>query len=206
MNSKIITDISNFMFVEDKPSKADIIFLPGDGNPQIPEKAAELYKEGYAPLLMPAGGVGVKLGKFSGVQDKKDVYSLDYKTDCEFYTDVLLRNGVPRSAILCEDKSGHTRDNAFLSRLITDEVGLDIKRAIICCKSFHSRRCLMLYQLAFEHIEFIVVPVDVYGITRDSWHTQPYGIERVFGELARCGNQFVGDINNYLLKGEEYDK
>lgn len=26
-----------------------------------------------------------------------------------------------------------------------------------------------------------------------------YGIDRVLGELARCGNQLVGDIKDYLV-------
>ncbi|WP_242974836.1 hypothetical protein [Clostridium thermosuccinogenes] len=56
----------------------------------------------------------------------------------------------------------------------------------------------MLYQLAFPEVEMSVVPVDCYGITRDNWHMQEYGVDRVFGELARCGNQFVGDIKEYL--------
>ncbi len=29
MNSRIITDISNYIFVSDAPQKADAIFLPG---------------------------------------------------------------------------------------------------------------------------------------------------------------------------------
>ena len=41
MNS--IDDITNFIFVEDTPIQADIIFLPGGSNPALPEKAAELY-------------------------------------------------------------------------------------------------------------------------------------------------------------------
>jgi len=69
---------------------------------------------------------------------------------------------------------------------------------MICCKSFHARRCLMLYQLAFPEAEIYVVPVDCYGITRDNWYTQEYGIDRVLGELARCGNQFVEDMKEYL--------
>ena len=37
------------------------------------------------------------------------------------------------------------------------------------------------------------------GITKDNWHKTEQGIDRVLGELARCGNQFVGDIKEYLL-------
>lgn len=198
MDNRIITDITNYIFVSDRLSKVDIIFLPGGSFPEIPERAAKLYHDGYAPLLLPSGGVSVKYGKFSGVKSKSDIYDKEYKTDCEFYTDVLLKSGVPRDSIICEDRSAHTRDNAFMSRKSTNEKGLIIKKGMICCKSFHARRCLMLYQLAFPEAEIAVVPVDCDGITRDNWYKHEYGIDRVLGELARCGNQFAGDIKEYL--------
>lgn len=198
MNSKIISDIGEFIFVNHEPRKADIIFLPGGSDPLPPERAAELYKQGYAPLLMPSGGVSVKRDRWPGVQRKADIYSGDYHSDCEFYTDVLKKNGVPLSAIIPEEKSGHTRDNAFFSRNTADGYGLKIKTAIIVCKSFHARRCLMLYQLAFPEAELIVCPADVFGITKENWHTTRLGADRVLGELARCGGQFAGDIMQYL--------
>ena len=199
MDNRIISDITNFIFVADKPEKADIIFLPGGSFPEIPERAAGLYHDGYAPLLLPAGGVSVKSGRFDGARSKTDIYNKEYKTDCDFYTDVLLINGVPLDAILCEDKSGHTRGNAFLSRKLIDECCYTINKGIICCKSFHARRCLMLYQLAFPEAELVVVPVDCYSITRENWYTHEYGIDRVLGELARYGNQFVDDMKRYLI-------
>ena len=42
MNHRIITDISDYIFVSDPPEKADAIFLPGGSHPQQPEYAAEL--------------------------------------------------------------------------------------------------------------------------------------------------------------------
>lgn len=200
MNKKIIDNITNFIFVSDEPQKVDIIFLPGSSSPDIPELAARLYKEGYSDKFLPAGGVSIKSGKFAGVKAKKDFYNGDYQTDFEFYYDVLIKNGIPESSIYCEDKSGHTRDNAFFSRKIADENGLNIKKAIICCKSFHAQSCLMLYQLAFPETEMFVVPVDSYGISSENWYLQDYGIDRVLGELARCGNQFVGDIKIFTSR------
>lgn len=198
MNNRIITDITNYIFVSDELQAADIIFLPGGSFPEIPEAAAQVYNDGYAPLLLPSGGVSIKTGRFDGVKSKINIYNKDYKTDCEFYTDVLLKNSVPHFSIIGEDESGHTRDNAFMSRKVIDDKGIAIKRALIMCKSFHARRCLMFYQLAFPEVEIYVVPVDCYGVTRDNWYTHEYGIDRVLGELARCGNQFVGDIKEYL--------
>lgn len=199
MTNRIITDISDYIFIADEPEKVDAIFIPGGSHPNQPEYAAELYHAGYAMWIIPSGGISVKRDKWPGVKAKKEIYSRDYKTDCEFFTDVLTKNGVPENAIIGEDTSGHTRDNAFLSRKVVDSVGIDIRTAIIVCKEFHARRCLMLYQLAFPNVKFKVCPVNCYNITKDNWYLSETGIDRILGELARCGNQFAGDIKEYLL-------
>lgn len=199
MNHRIISDISNFIFVADKPEKVDAIFLPGGSHPEQPEYAAGLYHQGYAKWLIPSGGVSVKRDKWPGVRSKADLYSGDYQSDCEFFTDVFLKNGVPASAIIGEDQSRHTRDNAFFSRKVVDKADIEIKTALIVCKAFHARRCLMLYQMAFPEVDIKVCPVHCYNITKDNWFKSEAGIDRVLGELARCGNQFVGDIKQYIL-------
>lgn len=202
MANHFIDDISNFIFISDAPRVVDAIFLPGGPHPETAEYAAELYAKGYAPRIIPAGKYGVKLGRFAGVWSKSDIYSKDYQTECEFMTDVLVRCGVPKNAIIGEDCSEHTRDNAFFTKKLLDKHGIQIERAIIVCKSFHARRCQMLYQLAFSNVEIFVCPIDCYNITKENWYTFEYGIDRVFGELARCGNQFVSDIKQVLIKDE----
>ncbi|MBE6901225.1 MAG: YdcF family protein [Ruminococcaceae bacterium] len=199
MTEKIITDISEFIFVSHEPRKVDALFLPGGSPPQQPEYAAELYKAGFAQWIIPSGGVSVKTNKWNGVRSKADVYNGDYHSDCEFFTDVLLKNGVPLSAIIPENKAGHTRDNAYLSRKAADEKGVKIDSAMIVCKAFHARRCLMLYQMAFPDTRITVCPVHCYNIAKDNWYKSETGIDRVLGELSRCGNQFIADIKNYLL-------
>lgn len=196
--NKIITDISDYIFVADTPQKVDVIFLPGGSFSELPEYAADLFQKGYARFLVPSGGISIKRDKWQGVSSKADVYTGEYHSDCEFFTDVLVKNGVDREAIICENQSQHTRDNAFLSRKTVDEKGIEIKSAMIVCKAFHARRCLMLYQMAFPEVDFIVCPVHCYNISKENWFETETGIERVLGELARCGNQFVGDVKDYL--------
>jgi len=200
--NKIISDISDYIFVADKPQKVDAIFLPGGSFPELPEYAAQLYHKGYTRFLVPSGGISIKRDKWQGVSSKADIYTGNYNSDCEFFADVLIRNGVNKEAIIYENQSQHTRDNAFLSRKVVDEMGLEVKTAMIVCKAFHARRCLMLYQMAFPDVEFIVCPVHCYNITKNNWFTTEKGIDRVLGELARCGNQFVGDIKAYLSVGD----
>lgn len=199
--NKIISDISDYIFVSDTPQKVDAIFLPGGSYPELPEYAAELFHEGYARFLVPSGGISIKHDKWKGVSSKAEIYTANYNSDCEFFTDVLSKNGVPEDAIICENQAQHTRDNAFLSRRILDEMGLNITSAMIICKVFHARRCLMLYQMAFPNVSFIVCPIHCYNITKENWFATEQGIDKVLGELARCGNQFIDDIKSYLRGG-----
>ena len=196
--NKIISDISDYIFISDEPEKVDAIFVPGGSHPELPEYAAELYHKGYAKWLIPSGGVSVKRDKWLGVRSKAEIYNGDYQSDCEFFVDVFVKNGVPTEVIIGEDKSGHTRDNAFLSRKVVDESDIEIKTALIVCKAFHARRCLMLYQMAFPDVKIKVCPIHCFNITKDNWYTTEQGIDRVLGELTRCGNQFVGDVKTYL--------
>lgn len=47
---KFLAQMEEFIFAEKKPEKADIIFVPGNGYPQMAEKAAQLYRQGLAAL------------------------------------------------------------------------------------------------------------------------------------------------------------
>jgi uncharacterized SAM-binding protein YcdF (DUF218 family) len=187
---RIFEDITRFIFLKDKPQKADIIFIPGGSYAEIAEEAAKLWNEGYSGIILPSGKYSVKRGYFPGPLSKADKYDGNYNTEWEFLRDVLIQNGVSEEAILREDKAEYTYVNAILSKEITDKLGLNIKKAIICCKSFHARRCLMYYQLVYPKTEFIICPSDVQGINRDNWFESEVGIERVMGELMRCGGQF----------------
>jgi uncharacterized SAM-binding protein YcdF (DUF218 family) len=192
--SRIIRDITDFVFVSDEPARSDIIFLPGSSRTEIPETAARLYAEKYAPLILPTGNVSIKSGRFGGVKSKKEIYNKNYETECAFYTDVLVSNGVPESAIWGEDKSTYTKENAVFSRRVTDEHNLVINSAIICCRAFHARRCLMYYQLEFPEADIMIVPVDCdEELRKDNWFLNEYGVERILGELSRCGSQFMID-------------
>ena len=190
MYEEFLKQIEDFMFIDDKPEKADVIFIPGNGYPQMAEKAAELYRNGFAPKILPSGRYSITAGRFTGVLDKKECYCGTYKTEWDFLKDVLMQNGVPEEAILKEDQATFTYENAIYSRQVTDHAELEIERAILCCKSYHARRCLMYYQLLYPKTEFYVVPVNADGITRENWRKNEEGIDAVTGELSRIVKQF----------------
>ena len=104
--------------------------------------------------------------------------------------DVLVKNGVDASRILKEDQATYTYENAIYSRKVTDEKGLKVRKAILCCKNYHARRCMLYYQLLFPRTKIYVAPSQADGINRDNWHRQERGIAAVLGEMERCGSQF----------------
>ena len=55
MYEKFLKQITDFIFIDQEPQKADIIFIPGNGFPNPSERAAELYREGFAKKLLPSG-------------------------------------------------------------------------------------------------------------------------------------------------------
>lgn len=187
---KFLKNAGDFVFVENKPEQADIIFVPGNGYPQMAERAAELYREGFAPYILPSGKYSVTAGKFSGVLKKADCYPGEYETEWDFLKDVLIKNGVPEEAVLKENNATYTYENAVFSRRVTDVAGIEIKKAIICCKTHHMRRSLMYYQLCYPETEFIAVPVNADGITRENWRDTEEGVDAVTGEITRILKQF----------------
>jgi uncharacterized SAM-binding protein YcdF (DUF218 family) len=196
----IIEDIGDFIFVEDKMEKSDVIMVVGGSHPELGKKAAELWKQQYAPVILISGGVSIKTGKFPGPKSEAEIYNKSYETEYDFFTDVLLKNGIPQSAFYGENKSSYTKENALFTHKVAKENKLNIHKAILICKSFHARRSLMFYQMAFPDVIFLVSPVPGFDISKDNWYKTDYGIQRVMGELSRCGNQFVDDfINNKAL-------
>lgn len=198
----IISDITDFIFVADEPRRANLIIAVGGSYPQIPEKVAELYREGYAPYVLTTGRFTHNLGHFRGVSDKRDIYNKPYVTECDFYHDVLTSNGVPEAAIIREDKSEYTRQNAEFSRALADEKELKADTVLVVCKSFHARRCQMFFRSAFDRSEVLMIPADIRtGEDRDDWFKSEKGIQRVLGEVKRCGEQMnAEDIQRFLRR------
>ena len=199
MNDKFLNQITEFIFVEDKAEKSDMIFIPGSGFPQLAEEAAKLYHQGLAPYILPSGKYSILNGKFAGVQEKQELYDGEYETEWEFLKEALKKNQVPEEHILRENNATYTYENAIYSRKVTDRLGMEIKKAILCCKPYHARRSLLYYQLLYPETQFYVCPIQDSDVKRDNWYLTEKGIRLVFGEVQRIGEQFV-DITKEMEK------
>lgn len=190
MLNEFIRQAGNFIFMEDEPEQVDVIFLPGNGYPQMAERAAELYRDAYAPLIIPSGKYSITVGHFIGVLAHKERYPGPYETEGDFLADVLRKNGVPEDAILKETEATFTYENAMNTRKLLEKKGIEVKKAILCCKTHHARRAYLYYHAVFPEAKILVCPSDADGITKENWTESNEGIDAVTGEITRVIRQF----------------
>ena len=115
--------ITNLIFAQTCVQKADVILVPGCSQPQIMVLAAKLYQKGFAPYILPPGGANNEISK--------------YKSEWEYLKTIGIKGGLLEAAILKENKARNTFENARLSLEVLNKNKIDIKKAILVCKSYH---------------------------------------------------------------------
>jgi uncharacterized SAM-binding protein YcdF (DUF218 family) len=132
-----------FLCVESGRMRADVIVVLGGGSHDRPERAAELFKERIAPRILVSG-----LG------------------DGPIYRRSLIQAGVPSQAILMEDQSRTTRENAILAVNLLRHQGA--QHVIIVTSWYHSRRALACFEHYAPEIQFYSCP-SYFANTRSEW-------------------------------------
>lgn len=113
-----------------------------DGEPSLTllrrtERAVELWKAKVAPVMVMTGGVGRHPPSEAGVA-----------------ADVALAAGVPAAAILLEDRSRSTEQNASFSRALLGE-----RRVLVVTDAYHVLRSQHIYDRYYDHA--FVLGVDI---------------------------------------------
>lgn len=192
MRERFFDCITDFIFVEDKPERADVILVPGGNYPESARRAAALFARGYAPWVLPSGRYSKPEGRFQDPDGK------GRRAEWEYLRDILTEEGVPESAILKEDRATFTWENAIYSRQVLEDNHIEAKSAIVVCQAFHARRCRMYYQEQFPDTRLLICPVETKGITRDNWFMDEKKIDVVLSEMTRCGSQFTQIMKDRL--------
>ena len=105
MKRNVFDIYTEFIFREDIPEKSDIIFVPGSEEGALAVRAAELWRAGLAPVILPSG----KYAKLTGhLKEHKE-----YASEWEYLKTGLMEQGVPERAIWKEDQATFTYENAL---------------------------------------------------------------------------------------------
>ena len=181
MNNINTEKITNYIFLESKPQKADLAIVFGTRHKEAIEKVYKLYKEGLIPKILVSGGTNV-------ITEENEAHKM---------RDLLISKGVLKRDIILEDQSTNTLENVLFSKnIIKEKIGFNNLNSIIAVtKHYHSRRALMTIKKHFPK-NIIITPVayKIYGFTRDDWFKSEIGKEKVLGEYER--------IKKYIKKGD----
>jgi uncharacterized SAM-binding protein YcdF (DUF218 family) len=108
--------------------KSDCILALGSHDTRVAERAADLFLQEWAPLLIFSGGLG---------NLTQDIWTTP---EADLFAQIAMQKGVPRSAILIENKSTNTGENILFTQQLLQEKGLSPQSFILVQKPYMERR------------------------------------------------------------------
>src|SRR5262245_28451357 len=99
--------------------RADAILVLCSHDKKVAETGAQLFLEGWAPLLIFSGGLG-------------SITREMWKTpEADQFAEIAISLGVPQEAILIENRSTNTGENILFTKQLLAEKQVDPKRFIL---------------------------------------------------------------------------
>lgn len=174
--------IWNYHHLQQQLQPADCILALGSHDLRVADRAAELWLEGWAPLLVLSGG----LGNFTqGMWTEKEA---------DKFAAVARERGVPEEAILIENQSTNTGENIAFTRQLLVSKQLDPQRFIVVQKPYMERRSFATFKKHWPDKDLVVTSPQ---IDFEAYPNEDIPLERVI-------NIMVGDlqrIKEYPAKG-----
>ncbi|MCL6479240.1 MAG: YdcF family protein [Peptococcaceae bacterium] len=163
-----LSAFGRYLVVDEKPRRCDaIVILSGETVPRV-AKGVELYREGYGHLMIMSGG-----GRLTS-----------RLTDADLMLMEAVDLGVPREAVLLENKSESTYENAVnVKKIILEH---DIKSFLLVTSNYHTRRAKYIFGKVFADtdIEFITVAAPDPKYEASAWWKKHEGQQKALIELA----------------------
>jgi len=129
--------------------QADTILVLCSHDKRVAERGAQLYLEGWAPLLIFAGGLG-------GIT--KDLW---VEPEADQFARIAIGMGVPEDKILIENRSTNTGENIRFTKQLLAERGLDPQSFIVVQKPYMERRSFATFKKMWPEKEVTVTSPQV---------------------------------------------
>lgn len=141
--------IWDYLCLRQEPEKADCIVGFGNFNDNIARRAAQLYREGYAPKVLFTGGLG------------RNTEGLLPEPEAVRFAKVAISCGVPEADILMEDKSANTKENIEFTRALLKKAGLPHDHILGVHQPFMERRIKAAMGVYWPGLNFSVTSPQV---------------------------------------------
>lgn len=140
----LVEKIWRYHQLDHELSKADVILVLCSHDTIVAERGAQLFLEGWAPLLVFAGGLGSITGR---------VWS---EPEADQFAKIAVGLGVPREKILVENKSANTGENVLFTRRLLADRTLDPQKFIVVQKPYMERRSYATFRKLWPEKDVIV--------------------------------------------------
>ena len=118
----------DYHHVDHQLSHGDVILVLCSHDTVVAARGAELFLEGWAPLLIFAGGLGAI------------TRHLWREPEADQFARIAIGMGVPKDRILVENRSTNTGENVLFTKQLLAEKGLDPQTFIVVQKPYMERR------------------------------------------------------------------
>jgi uncharacterized SAM-binding protein YcdF (DUF218 family) len=178
--------------------KADCILALGSHDTRVAERAAALYHQSWAPLLIFSGGLG------------RLTHDMWTETEAERFARIAINKGVPTEAILIENQSTNTGENITFTQKLLLAKGLELNSFIVVQKPYMERRSFATFKKHWPNKEVIVTSPQI-SFTEYSNTEIPLEkvIQIMVGDLQRIklypakGFQIEQEVPNDVWKAYE---
>jgi uncharacterized SAM-binding protein YcdF (DUF218 family) len=173
--------IWNYHHVNHELKRSDCILVLGSHDTRVAERGAELYLQGWAPLLIFSGGLG------------RLTDGLWQEAEADKFSKIAMQMGVPANAILVENKSTNTGENIHFTRQLLEQKNLYPETFIVVQKPYMERRSYATFKKVWPEKDIIITSPQI------SFEEYPIGdltMDRVIQIM-------VGDLQRIKLYAEK---
>lgn len=128
---------------------ADAIVVLCSHDKVVAERGAQLFLEGWAPLLIFSGGLGAI------------TKHLWREAEADQFARVAVRMGVPAEKILTETRSTNTGENVLFTKRLLAAKQLDLRKFIVVQKPYMERRAYATFRRRWPEVDVIVTSPQV---------------------------------------------
>ena len=139
----------NYHLMKHQVAKADAIMVLCSHDERVAERGAQLFLDGYAPLIIFSGGQGAITS------------TLWDEPEAERFANIAINMGVPRESIVIETESTNTGENVQFTRKLVEEKGLDPLKFILVQKPYMERRAYATFRRYWPEKEVVVTSPQV---------------------------------------------
>jgi uncharacterized SAM-binding protein YcdF (DUF218 family) len=175
----------DYLQLNQQIEKSDAILVLCSHDKRVAERAAQLFLEDWAPLLIFSGGLG-SITRTFWTEPEADQFAA-----------IATGMGVPQENILIENRSTNTGENFRFTRQLLVEKGIDPQKFIVLQKPYMERRSFATFRKMWPEKDATVTsPQVAFDEYLDSYANEELSVDEVISIM-------VGDLQRIKVYAEK---